>query len=621
VIKRLAATLGIVVFFVLAGTAAGYAYWSASAEITTATTLGDPAAANCVKPVKLTNGGFESPDIGTNGILNQASIPGWKLDAKSSNPIFELWTGHDGVGPAVGDQFLELNGNGPDIAYQELEVAPGQVLHWSLLHHGRWGNDTMYVAIDPVGASSYTYQVPTGATSTAITTGTAGWVRYSGTYVVPATQPANVKTRFALVPGTTTSTRPGETVTNGSVGNLVDDISFGSGPCLDANSTITNLNASKSGLEPGDTAVVATTISNLGTRAASGVVLTLPISSALGTLSNIQIDGVSAGARATLAGSTLTVRLGSGANGTAGGTVDSSASIVVSYRAPVIGALGGVVSTTPQLTYGDSLYPGWSLTRTGETVTATIADATPPPKPTNVVVTVSGTVASTGATSTTITWTAPSSTSDVASYVVQRVSSTGTWADVGTAALGTTSFTDVTATAGQAYAYRVLAVDAASNRSVLTVDDVKTVITAFGTLTYRAAWMNGTTPVCIENDNGYLQNASSCGTASSQRWKISGTGTSIVVTPSTGTNRWLQKRTCLFGNYICSWSTNVTVQGVGNGDYSTWTFDPHYDPVQELAFVWIKNSGSKAYLGASSASADTTLQVGSTTRDFFFTQQ
>src|SRR5690606_26051877 len=137
-----------------------------------------------------------------------------------------------------------------DISYQELSVLPGQVLHWSLLHHGRWGNDTMYVAIDPVGSSSYTYQIPAGASTSAITTGTAAWVRYSGTYTVPATQAVGVKTRCALVPGTTTSTRPGETVTNGSVGNLVDDISFGTGPCLDTSSTIANLNTSKAGLEP-----------------------------------------------------------------------------------------------------------------------------------------------------------------------------------------------------------------------------------------------------------------------------------------------------------------------------------------------------------------------------------
>lgn len=619
-IKRLAAALGIIVFLVLAGTAAGYAYWSATAEMSTSVTIGDAAAANCVNPVKLENSGFESPDIGTATISNPATIPGWKIDPRSSNPQFELWTAWDGISAPVGDQMLELNGNGPDISYQELSVLPGQVLHWSLLHHGRWGNDTMYVAIDPVGSSSYTYQTPTGASSTAITTGTAGWVRYSGTYTVPTTQAAGVKTRFALVPGTTTSTRPGETVTNGSVGNLVDDISFGTGPCLDTSSTITNLNTSKAGLEPGDTAVVTTTISNLGTGVASGVVLTLPISSTVGSVSNVQIDGAAAGTRATLSGSTLTVRIGTGASASAGGTVDSSTSIVVSYRAVVTGALGGVVSTTPQLAYGDALYPGWPLARTGATVTVTISDATPPPKPTNVVVTASGTVSPTGATATTVTWTAPSSTADVASYVVQRVSSTGSWADVGTVAVGTTSFSDTTATAGQAYAYRVYAVDAASNRSVLTAADVKTVITSFGTLTYRAAWMNNTTPVCIENDGGDLQNAASCGTGASQKWKVSGTGANVVVTPSTGTNRWLQKRTCTWGIF-CDWATDVTVEAAASNDYSAWTFEPYYDSVGEHAFVRIKNSGSGGYLGASGTATNTTLRVDSTIRNFFFTQQ
>jgi hypothetical protein len=208
--------------------------------------------------------------------------------------------------------------------------------------------------------------------------------------------------------------------------------------------------------------------------------------------------------------------------------------------------------------------------------------------------------------------------------VVQRVSSTGpSWADVGTVPLGTTSFTDATATAGQAYAYRVFAVDAASNRSVLTTADVKTVITSFGTLTFRAAWMNGTTPVCIENDNGDLQNVASCGTGTTQKWKISGNGTTRVVTPSTGTSRWLQKRTCTWGIF-CDWSANVTVEAAATNDYSTWTFEPFYDPTSEHAFVLIKNTGSGAYLGASSTSTNTTLRVydGTSTsaREFYFTQ-
>jgi hypothetical protein len=601
-IKRLAAGLGVTVFLVLAGTAAGYAYWSATAQVSTSVTIGDAAAANCVNPVKLENSGFETPDIGTATISNPATIPGWKIDPRSSNPQFELWTAWDGISAPVGDQMLELNGNGPDISYQELSVLPGQVLHWSLLHHGRWGNDTMYVAIDPVGSSSYTYQIPAGASTSAITTGTAAWVRYSGTYTVPATQAVGVKTRFALVPGTTTSTRPGETVTNGSVGNLVDDISFGTGPCLDTSSTIANLNTSKAGLEPGDTAVVTTTISNLGTGIASGTVLTLPISPTVGSLSNVQIDGAAAGTRATLSGSTLTVRIGTGANGSVGGTIGSDTTVEVTYRALVTGALGDAVSTTPTLHYADAQIPGWPLVRTGTTVNVTIADATPPSVPGT------PTLTTTGPTTVNLSWTA--STGGVDHYEVERLTSTGTWQRVSplVPALTGTSWTDTAATGltpGQAYAYRIVAKDAAGNSA--TSSGHPMTLTHFGTGRFQIAWMYGSTPVCIDNDGGAAKNVTTCNSAqSAQQWTFSQTTGSTRVTSVSNGRVWLQSRSCVY-NYCYSTSTNVSVASGDGDDADTWIASAYWNGTNP--FVRFMNATTNDYVGVGDQYNNSQLRV------------
>jgi uncharacterized repeat protein (TIGR01451 family) len=394
VIKRIAAVIGVVTFLVLAGTTASLAYWSSQAATHT-TVSASSLGTNCTNPVMLVNGGIELP-VTTGGIENKATIPGWSIAPVSSNPTYEIWRNYDGATAAVGSQFLELNGNGPDTLYQEVSAAPGQVLTWSVLHRGRWGNDTMYVAIDPAGSSSYTYQIPTGASATAITTGTGTWKRYSGVYVVPASQAANVKTRFALVPGTTTQSNGSTSVTDRSVGNLVDDISFGSGPCLTSASTITKISGSSgSAFATGDVVEYTTTISNSGGAHADSSVFTTTLPSGLAYLANsLVVDSVSMSDSAgndagEVSSGVVTARLGFGATSSAGGAIPAAVlgtSTSSSTIAPAVAtvrlratiqpaASGNSVVFMTATSYRDAAAPTWPLTAASTISTPVVAQA------------------------------------------------------------------------------------------------------------------------------------------------------------------------------------------------------------------------------------------------------
>lgn len=583
-IKRLAATLGIVVFFVLAGTAAGYAYWSASAEVTTSATLGTPAA--CSAETKLVNGGFESPNISPETITTAlrpttvgGTVPGWEIVGTASR--IEFWRGYNDpqAAPIVvpgGAQFLELNGNGANTMYQDVSVEPGQVLSWSLMHRGRWGSDTMRVAIYPSNSSLTTssYQVPTGQTDADIVTSKAAFKRYSGTYTVPTNYNSAVKLRFALVPRSTSNG-------DNTVGNLIDDVFFGaSSACLDATSTIENANGSTQ-LTPTDMALVTTTITNTA-GVADGAVLTLPISPTLGTPTSVTIDGSDAGARWNMSASdpsTLVVRIGSGANGSAGGRVSSGASIVVRYVAPVTGAVDQQVSTTPTVAFTDAEYPGWTLKKSGPTVTATIVeDTTPPDAPTGL------TAVATGETTVNLTWVA-SASSDVDHYVIERVSSRGSWGEVSFTMTGATTATDSTAQPGQAYAYRVYAIDTAGLKSAAS--NVAVTLTAFGTHNYRAAWLNGGTDVCVEassttSASAILRNSGSCTNATV--WNVIASGAGVQPVLATNHERgWMLNATCtweIFNYCLGDWVPGDAVSVVSrhrSQDVTSWLAAPYFN--------------------------------------------
>ena len=102
-----------------------------------------------------------------------------------------------------GAQLSELQANDNSPSWQDIPSLPGDRIDWSFFHRGRENTDTVVVRM-----GSTTSQSEQGTFST----GTASFVRYSGTYVVPDGQ---TTTRFMLDPQDT-----------GSVGNLVDAVAL-----------------------------------------------------------------------------------------------------------------------------------------------------------------------------------------------------------------------------------------------------------------------------------------------------------------------------------------------------------------------------------------------------------
>jgi hypothetical protein len=169
----------------------------------------------------LANGSFEEPVIPAKAFrqLREDKVPGWSTTAPDR--LIELWsTGFQGVLAPVGAQFAEINATTDAELYQTVETVPGQRLTWSLLHRARGGGaagDTMSVNIGPTDARP-------NSTTTFTDRLADGWVRHTGTYVVPAGQRL---TRFGFESGRTASG-------NRSIGNFLDDIYFTRTECLPA---------------------------------------------------------------------------------------------------------------------------------------------------------------------------------------------------------------------------------------------------------------------------------------------------------------------------------------------------------------------------------------------------
>ncbi len=614
-IKKLAAVVGIVVFFVLAGTAAGYAYWTASVSATGSVQVADVAATNCTNPVTIANGDFENPAIANNSWSELAStgVPGWTAvrPGTQTATTTEMWRGSvvTPILPVSGAQNLEVNGTEAATVYQNVTTTPGQVLQWGFWHRGRdsgtnpdkvqltIGAPTASGAAVMAGATSNTNPTTLASGNTLVMvfpTTNSAWKYYSGSYTVPTGQ---TTTRMSF----TSHTQGGG---NASQGNLIDGVTFGTGPCLTMTSAIARVTGGP-GIEPGTLVRVTTTVANAGGRSANGTVLTLPLPTTVGSVTNVRIDGAAAGTQATQTAGVLTLRIGAGAGAAAGGTVAGGGTVTVTYDATVTGLLGQTIATTPSVAYGDTATPGIVLTRTGASVSVTIVDTTPPVAAGTPVLTPTGT------TSIQLSW-AASTSSDVHHYEVQRVSSTGTWATVNANVVGTT-WTDTGLTAGQAYAYRIVAKDASGNAST---SDVAAGLTHLGTGQYRIAWMNGTTPVCVDSDSSQLRNAASCGTSTAQRWTFSATsGATRVVSVSNTNQLWMQNYSCTFG---CSASANVTVATPDGNDYVNWAPEAYWDGTN--AFVRFRNTSSNGYLGVTNANNNTQLSVSSTVRNFVLTQ-
>ena len=351
---RLAIALGVVAFLLTAVGSSASAFWSSQAAVASTAKVAS-LASSCTNVTSVQNASFELPVINQSWTwVPNGSVPGWV----STDPVgIEIWqSGFNGVVAPVGNQFVELNANEAGTLSQSIATTPGQILQWSLLHRGRVGVDTMQVLI---GSSNSTLEP-----IRTISDGTSAWGRYSGAYVVPAGQ-TTTELAFRAI-----STATGDL----TVGNLMDDVSFGSGPCLTSTATTTNLtNPGSTAYHPGDVVQYSTTVSNIGSALSYQSVLTAPLPASVAYKpGSLTIDGVTqtdaagddqaeyaAGAGGT---GTVTARLGSAASATAGGTIAQGTSTTVTFQAVVVGAVGTAIHFTPTANYVNGLAPLWAAT-------------------------------------------------------------------------------------------------------------------------------------------------------------------------------------------------------------------------------------------------------------------
>jgi uncharacterized repeat protein (TIGR01451 family) len=347
---RIAAGIAVVLFLVLAGTGVSNALWSTNVT-TGASVQAASLAANCTPASRLTNGSFETKvQSGTINQVDPANVAPWQT-TDTQNKI-EIWRANNfqSVPPAVGDQFAELNANSDSTLYQTIATTPGQTIRWSLLHRGRSGVDTMRVSIGGVSQGTYT-------------AGNAAWVRHEGVYTVPANQNS---TLFEM---TAVSTASGDN----TIGNFIDDVSFGSGPCLTAASAVAPTGTSN----VGDTLTYTTNVTNTGGSVSLTSVYSTVLPAGIEYVANsAAVGSTAAGALAGYdsASRTLTVRLGLNATAAAGGTIAPDQVLAVNFKAVVQNsAAGQTVNYSAQASFADWLAPSWPMTVTANTVAKTIA--------------------------------------------------------------------------------------------------------------------------------------------------------------------------------------------------------------------------------------------------------
>lgn len=134
-------------------------------------------------------------------ITDENNVEGWSTTA-TDNKI-ELWkSGFNGVPAQNGTYFAELNANLSSALYQRICTSPGAKISWSVWHRGRTGVDNAVVRIGE--------NLATATVEATMRTGTTAWVKYSGTYTVPANQQ---DTYFIF-----------ESLDAGSYGNFIDNI-------------------------------------------------------------------------------------------------------------------------------------------------------------------------------------------------------------------------------------------------------------------------------------------------------------------------------------------------------------------------------------------------------------
>jgi hypothetical protein len=110
--------------------------------------------------------------------VHKDRVVGWQTTGV--NGIIEFWyNGYSGAFANTGKSHAELNADQVSALYQDIDTIPGMLLYWALAHRGRAGVDVMELRIGPPGAPVLQRQMSDGNTA---------WVRYNGTYIVPANQ-------------------------------------------------------------------------------------------------------------------------------------------------------------------------------------------------------------------------------------------------------------------------------------------------------------------------------------------------------------------------------------------------------------------------------------------------
>ncbi|OEK00001.1 hypothetical protein BFP97_00005, partial [Roseivirga sp. 4D4] len=166
---------------------------------------GIPDSDECLTVV---NTGFEFPTItGTNSQINENTIDGWQTTA-SDNLIEVARNGYGGINAAVGSQFVEINATQSALLFQQVFIAPGTTITWSVQHRGLDGTDAALIKIGGTVAGA--------ASQATMTDGNTAWGTYTGSYTVPDGQ-----TETFIVFEATSSA-------SGSlaIGNLIDNLSI-----------------------------------------------------------------------------------------------------------------------------------------------------------------------------------------------------------------------------------------------------------------------------------------------------------------------------------------------------------------------------------------------------------
>lgn len=363
--NRIAAIIATILFFVLVGTTTATALWSTTATVGASVKVANLAAA--CGTTAMVNASFEDPALATNlGYANDGDMPGWRAKDAAGNPVrIEIWRGYDNVAAGTGAQHVELNADVPGTLFQTLDTVPGQTLQWSLMHRGRSGTDVMQLLIGAENA--------TGVSQGNFSDDNTAWKRYSGAYVVPAGQ-----TR------TTLAFQAVSAAGGPSIGNFLDDVSFGSGPCLANTTTVSNITNPGGTFRPNDVIEYTSVVTNSGSSLSQGTVYEAVVPTGLTyNTGSITIDGAPrtdalAGDEANYvtADRKVVARLGTGASGTAGGTIaQNTQTVTVKFRATIPAASAGTtISLTPSVTYFNGLATGWALTATSNTATFSVAN-------------------------------------------------------------------------------------------------------------------------------------------------------------------------------------------------------------------------------------------------------